>query len=122
MKTEMKNAKIKSTSLGGYDGGSTMLTCWLHLEYESGGQGFGGYCLDTPIRDENDNFLRREGSAYGAEFIARILDTVGVDRWEDLPGKHIRVKSEHNKVHAIGHIIKDKWFNPVADLAHMADD
>ena len=37
---------------------------------------------------------------------------VGVEKWEALPGEHIRVKCEHSKAHEIGHILEDKWFSP----------
>lgn len=60
----------------------------------------------------------RRGSAYGMEFIRRILLTVGVDRWEDLPGKHVRVRARQDRVLAIGHITEDRWFTP-ADLAEQ---
>ena len=33
-------------------------------------------------------------------------------KWEDLPGKYARVKATHNKVLAIGNILKDEWFDP----------
>ena len=114
---EIKNAKITSTMLGVEDHG--ILTCWLYLEYGESGcqgcQGFGGYSLDTP--DKTHVFwLRRVGCAWGMEFINRILAVVGVEKWEQLPGKHIRVRAEHSKVHAIGNIIKDNWFCPETDL------
>ena len=109
---EEKNAQIESTSLGGYDGGTSVMTCWLHLKYGgSGGQGFGGYGLDEPFH-KGDKFAGRRGTAYGMEFITRIIATVGVDRWEDLPGKYIRVRARHDKVLAIGNITEDRWFSP----------
>lgn len=113
---ETKNAVIESTSLGGYDGGTSVMTCWLHLSYGGSGQGFGGYGLDEPYGDRA-GIRNRRGTAYGMEFITRIIATVGVDKWEDLPGKHIRVKAGYDKVIAIGHIIEDRWFEPQKDLA-----
>ena len=113
---EIKNAKIASTMLGVEDHG--ILTCWLYLEYDGGGQGFGGYSLDTPDKARTHEF-RRVGCAWGMEFINRILAVVGVEKWEQLPGKHIRVKAEHSKVHAIGNIIKDNWFCPETDLTEF---
>jgi hypothetical protein len=92
---EIKNAKIESTMLGFEDHG--IFTCFLQLDYGGGGQGFGGYTL---------------GGKYGSDFIKAILETVGVNEWEKLPGKHIRVKAERTKIHEIGNIIIDKWFNP----------
>jgi hypothetical protein len=95
---EIRNAIIKSVSLGIEDHG--FLTAYLHLDYGGTEQGFGGYCLSAP------------GANYGAEFIRQCLEVVGVREWEDLPGSTVRVKSEHTKAHAIGHIVKERWFNP----------
>jgi hypothetical protein len=54
------------------------------------------------------------------EFIARVLDVVGVDSWEELPGKHIRVDhDEWGPIHRIGNIIEDKWFDPNEDLKFL---
>ncbi len=49
------------------------------------------------------------------EFIRRVMETVGVSKWEDLAGKHIRADSDHGKIYGIGHIIKDQWFYPDGD-------
>ena len=93
---EVKNAKITSVQLG-FEGHG-ILTAFLHLDYgDSSAQGFGGYSLD---------------SWACAVFVRRVLEVVGVDNWEDLKGQTVRVKAEGHKVHAIGNIIKDKWFNP----------
>lgn len=113
----IKNARIKSTHLGREDHG--IMTCYLHLEYEGAGQGFGGYALDNPVKDEDGKFLRREGRAYGMEFICAILRTLEVDSWEKLPGTHLRVDADFHEIKAIGHIIKEKWFNPKVDLTAL---
>jgi hypothetical protein len=44
------------------------------------------------------------------------MKVVGVDKWENLKGKAVRVKSDHSKVYAIGHYLKDKWFEPWTDV------
>lgn len=110
---ETKNAKITSTMLGIEDHG--ILSFMLHLDYGGGGQGAGGWALDT--WSEADD--RRIGHACGSEVILRICATVGVSKWEDLPGKHIRVKADHSKVHAIGHITDDRWLDFVKLFAGM---
>ena len=97
MPREIKNAQIGSTSLDI----ERVLTAWLHLDYEGSGQAFGGYCL---------------GGQWGCEFLKRVLETVGVERWEQLKGKYIRVDAAYDKVYRIGHILNDKWFDPVEDL------
>ena len=111
----IKNAQIKSTMLGYEDHG--ILTCSICLDYgDSSGQSFGGYTLDAPRKDPAGKFLGRFGTAYGAEFIAKILNTVGVQTWEELKGNHIRADSEYTEVLGIGHITKDLWFYPKKDM------
>lgn len=109
-KLEIENALIESTYFGGEDHG--IMTAYLYLKYDMGGQGFGGYGLDM----YNEKTKEREGTAYGLEFVRRVLETVGVKRWEDLPGKYIRVEHTWTKVSKIGHIIQNKWFEPEKDL------
>jgi hypothetical protein len=104
---EIINGKIGSTMLGVEDHG--IMSFFLHLEFDGSGQGFGGYALDQ--WDETKK--RRVGTAFGLECIQRILDTVGVEKWEDLKGKYIRVKkaSWSSPITAIGHIIDNKWYD-----------
>jgi hypothetical protein len=110
MEVETKNAKITGTSLGYEDHG--ILTAMLHLDYGGSGQGFGGYQLDSYSKELGGRIPHK---ACGL-FIQRVLEVVGVDKWEDLNGKHIRVQSTWDKVHAIGHILNDKWFIPEEEL------
>ena len=107
---EIKNAIIEDTILGYQDSG--ILTFQLQLSYGNSCQHFGGYALDRPIKDADGTFIRRQGVGWGMELIAEVLNVVGVEKWEDLKGKQIRVKVEHVKVHAIGNVLKDKWLNP----------
>lgn len=107
---EIKNALIESTSLGIEDHG--IMTFWLHLAYPSGGQGFGGFALD--IWHEQDR--RRVGTAFGLEAIMQTLRVVGVEKWEELPGKYIRVDADSSQIHRIGNIMEDDWL----DLEEMA--
>ena len=103
---EIENARIKSTQLGIEDHG--IFTFFLHLEYDGAGQGFGGYALDEWSKKAET----RVGSGLGIEMIRKILEVVGVDNWEDLPGKYIRVEHDNMGVYQIGHITKNKWFSP----------
>ena len=111
------NAKITSTMLGYEDHG--ILTCFLNLEQQGKGQGFGGYVLDDiPLKDERGTGIgdRRPNKLCGF-WIKRILETVGVEKWEDLEGKFIRVDGEEfGDISGIGHIIDDKWFYPKKEL------
>ncbi len=111
----IENARIKSTHLGEEDHGifTAMLTL---MTGESQAQGFGGYCLDTPKKDENGTFLRRAGTAFGMEFVIQVLETLEVSSWEKLPGTYCRIDRESSScssgIRRIGHILKDRWFDP----------
>lgn len=116
---EIKNAKIKGTMLGVEDHG--VMSGWLFLDYDCGGQGFGGYVLDAAPDRNGDEPYKRQPHAGCGMFISELLEAVGVSKWEDLPGKFIRVDTDFGKVHRIGHIIEDKWFDPVESFKKLAD-
>lgn len=121
MSTEIKNARIVRTTLGVEDHG--IFSCFLMLEGDGWGGGFGGYALDGPVK-EGGEFKGRRGTAWGAEFIRRLLDTLCVETWEALPGTIVRVESEGwggRAAVAIGHAIKDRWFRPETDLAALRE-
>lgn len=98
MKTEKKIAMIESTQLGTEDHG--VLTCWLHVSYGDGRhQGIGGYGLD-----EFDKATKhRVGTAYGCEFIKRVLLACGVESWEKLPGRTIFAIQDPSEWAGFGH-------------------
>lgn len=85
-------ATIKSTALGTEDHG--IFTAWLNLEWPGGGIGVGGLALDGPHKDADGKHLGRVGSAFGADHVMRIIETVGVDKWEQLPGCQVIVLFE----------------------------
>lgn len=99
---EIKNAKIEYTMLGLEDHG--IFTATVGLDYGGSGQGFGQYCL-------------KGEAAY--VFISRVLEVVGCEQWEHLPGKPCRVEAEHSKVHKIGHYLRDEWFDPVKEFEKL---
>lgn len=82
---------IKSTMFGTEDHG--ILSAFLHCEGKGFGVGVGGYGLDAPVK-VHGKFSHREGTAYGLDHLAKLMETVGVHKWEDLPGKHVIVLSE----------------------------
>lgn len=106
---EIKNAVIESVTLEKGDRG--FLQCWLHLSYGGSGQGFGGYVLYLP-----KSYSHHELKSFAGHFIFRCMEIAGVERWDQLQGRTICVRSEHHTVHAIGHIVKDDWFDPSADF------
>ena len=106
---EIKNAIIKSTFLGFEDHG--FFTFILDLDYGGSGQGVGLFCLDHKEWDRNEGQKDDAQLAKSFRLIEKILNVIGVDSWEELPGKHIKVKAEHTKVHEISHILKENWLN-----------
>lgn len=105
---ETVNAKITSTMLGVEDHG--ILTFYLFLEWRGAGQGLGGFALDSFGGEGKD----RKGWGGGLTAIRKILETVGVEKWEDLPGKLVRLKIDglgSARPPIIGHIIEERWFD-----------
>ena len=109
MPIEIKNARITSTMLGIEDHG--IMSFSLSLDYGGSGQCAGGYALDEPIKDEKGHFVKRIGTAAGTKIIMEILQVVGVGSWEALKGQHIRAKSDHCRVYAIGNLLSDNWLD-----------
>lgn len=110
---EEKNAIIESVSLTTSERG--LLTSYLGLDYGGAGQGFGGYALYLPKSWTHHD----PAHPFAGHFIFRVLEIAGVEDWSKLPGRTVRVKASHCKVHAIGHIVKDDWFDPEKDFAAM---
>lgn len=105
------NAKITDTMLGYEDHG--ILTCFLQLEQKASSQGFGGWRLDAP---------KYALSYLGTFWIKRILEVVGVNEWEKLKGKYVRVDGEEfGDIFGIGHITDDVWFYPKKEIEAMKD-
>lgn len=104
---EIENAKITSANLSMADHG--VITLSLILEGAGWGCVYGGYVLGKGYLGA-DEF---EGSAKGMESIMRIMDVVGVEKFNDLKGKIIRVaiKGWGDSVKIIGNVISDKWFD-----------
>ena len=106
---KIENALITNVDLSMADHGCLTLVMTL----EGGGWGvvYGGYCLGKGYLGADDDFF--DGSAAGMEYLIRIMDTVGVEKFQDLKGKYIRVatKGWGDPVKIIGNIIKDKWFD-----------
>lgn len=105
---EVQNAKITNVSLSMADHG--VLTFGITLEGSGWGVVYGGYCIGHGYLGADD-FKAESGS--GLEAMMRIMDVVGVEKWEHLQGKYVRVKTEGwgGTVDIIGNLIKDKWFN-----------
>ena len=103
----IENALITKVDLSMADHGC--LTLAMTLEGSGWGVTYGGYCLGKGFLGA-DEF---DGSAAGMEYLMRIMDTIGVERFQDLKGKYVRVatKGLGSSVKIIGNILKDKWFD-----------
>jgi hypothetical protein len=93
---DMENCRITATHFGTEDRG--LMTFVLTLGGPSWSQGFGGLNLGKDV--------------HWPAAIAALLDVVGVDAWEKLPGKLVRVRRGVGPEEmAIGHIIEDRWIS-----------
>lgn len=103
----VENAKIVGTTISMADHG--LLTFFLILKGQGWGVSFGGRCIGKGYLGAE----KFEGYDKGLECLMRIMDTIGVERWEDLEGKLCRVESHGwgGDIHKIGNIIEDKWFD-----------
>ncbi len=104
---EIRNAKITSTMLGREDHG--IMTFMIFVEFGGCGCGVGGYALDGYDKVMDKRVFRAESM----EAISKMLDVVGVDEWEKLPGTYIRIKDNGwgSTIDEIGNLMEDKWFN-----------
>lgn len=109
---ELKNAIITRVSLSNADHGS--LSAWLTLDYGGSGQGFGGYSLYSEHKSS-------KCANYAGHFIWRCLEIGGVTKWNSLVGKTIRVRATHSGITAIGHIVKDIWFDPTSEFRNLEE-
>lgn len=104
---KIENALITNADLSMADYGCLTLAITL----DGGGWGvvYGGYCLGHGYLGADDF----DGSASGLESIMRIMDVVGVERFQDLKGKYVRVatKGWGGSVKIIGNILKNQWFD-----------
>lgn len=104
---EIKNAKITNVSVSMEDWGC--LTFYITLDGGGWGCNYGGYCIGKGYLGAKEFY----STSAGLEVLMRIMDTVGVEKWEDLKGKYCRVKTEGlgGTIQAIGNILTDKWFD-----------
>lgn len=103
----IENAEIINVDLSMQDHGCFVLnlvlkgSCWSVV--------YGGYCIGNGFLGA-DKF---EGSPKGIEYLMRIMDVVGVETFNDMVGKYVRVatKGWGDSVKIIGNILKDHWFD-----------
>ncbi len=114
----IRNAIIESVTLDIGDKG--LLTAWVYLDYGGMHQGFGGYALYLP-----KSFTHHQMLSHAGHFIWRCMEVAGVEKWENMKGKTIRVALDRDglggRILGIGHIIKDDWFYPETDFKEASD-
>ena len=106
--SKIVNAKITHVSISMADHGC--LTFRITLDGGSWHAGYGGYCIGHGFLG-SDTFTVENGS--GLVAMMKIMDTVGVEKWEDLKDKYVRVVDAGwgSKITKIGNILDDKWFD-----------
>ena len=106
---KIENAIITDVDLSMADHGC--LTLAMTLSGDGWSVDYGGYCLGSGYLGADDDFF--SGSAAGMEYLIRIMDTVGVEKFQSLKGKYIRIANKGcgSIVKIIGNIIKDQWFD-----------
>lgn len=103
----IENARIAEVSLSMADHGCLVFGICV----KGGGWGcnIGGWAIGHGYR--NADYFDSTGA--GLVAMMKIMDVVGVEKWEDLRGKYIRVDSDGwgSTIHKIGNILKDDWFD-----------
>lgn len=104
---KIESALIKNVSLTMEDKGC--LTSWIILDGGSWGCGYGGYRLGHGYLGSK----KFDSTPSALEGIMMIMNVVGVEKWESLKGKYVRVatKGWGDSIKIIGNIVEDRWFD-----------
>lgn len=104
---KIENAQISKVSISMADHGLLTFTIFV--------KGHGWCCSLGNYMNGVGHLGAKEWKGNGSAIVAmmKIMDTVGVDKWENLEGKYVRVKSEGwgSTMQCIGNLIEDKWFD-----------
>ncbi len=105
---KIENAQITSVDLSMADHGVLCLS--MQLDGKGWGCIYGGYAIGKGYLGAKEF----EGSAAGNEYLMRIMDIVGCEKFSNMKGKYIRTATRGcgDLVKIIGNIIEDKWFDP----------
>lgn len=106
----IENAQIKSVDFSLSSGNFTF---YMILKGNGIGDNHTYFCSRPIGKNDRDEI---SGSENGIEYILRIMDVVGVSRFNDMNGKYVRValKGWGDSVEIIGNIIENKWFDQKA--------
>lgn len=117
---KIENAQITSVDLSMQDHGC--LTLKIVLKGSGWGCCYGGYTLAKGFVGADVDFF--SGSAKGMESIARIMDVVGCNLFNDMKNKYVRVatKGLGSTVDIIGNIVEEKWFDAKLFFAERGEN
>ena len=103
---KIENAQITYADLSMEDHGC--ITLCMPLDGAGWGTVYGGYCLGHGYVGSKEFDSDKNAMVY----IMRIMDTVGVSRFNDLVGEYVRIaEGPGHIVKIIGNILEDKWFD-----------
>lgn len=104
---KIENAEISSTYLGFEEHG--IFTFSIGLRGDGWGVAYGGRALDGYDTEKDGRFP----DSTAMSVIAEIIKVVGVRKWEDLKGKHVRVETcgPGSRIEKIGNLIENKWLD-----------
>jgi hypothetical protein len=99
-----------------------ILDCWIFLEFDGSGQGFGGYVLGGNPFDTVKAARHEDQANIAADFIGGVMAIADVEKFSALPGKVVRVERDkpYGTIVAIGHPFKDRWYRPAERTALLA--
>lgn len=118
----IENAKITSVSITMADHGC--LCYRIMLEGDVWGCAFGGYTIGHGRLGAKDSEFKAE-TGNGIVAMMRIMNVVGVSKWEDLEGQFVRVAMPDDwgiSIPIIGNILSDKWFDQKKFFAECRND
>ena len=103
----IENARINSVDLSMADYGALCLEMGVKAR---------SLCVTYGMIAIGKGYLGAEefsGDERGIEYLMRIMDVVGVDKFNDLSGKYIRIahRGLGSSLKIIGNIIEDRWFD-----------
>ena len=111
IKDTVENAVIENVSLFRTEYGSLMSD--ITVDYGDGShQRFGGYTLHCQNTD-----ILPQGMARTGIWISRLLEVLEVKSWSELVGTPVRVRRCDSCISAIGHFLKDQWFDPEKEFS-----
>lgn len=117
---DIKNALITNVDLTTENYGSLDMTITL----DGGGWGcvYGGYVLGKG--DKSYNLGDIEGSKRGLEYIMYVMNIIGVNSFNDLKGKYVRVATNGwgEVIKIIGNVLTDKWFDAESFFADKENE